>query len=413
MTSSPASHARYVARQPILDARQRVVAYELLFRAGLEEVFACDSPDMATSSVIADSFAVIGIEALTGGKPAFLNFTREALLQDFASLLPPDLVVVELLETIEPDDEVLGACRRLKANGYRIALDDFVWSDQFRPLLELADIVKVDFLVTRGQERAALARKLREFDVTLLAEKVELRSDFAAGIDAGYAWFQGFFFARPNTVIGRDVHGYLQSYVQILEVVNSPNCNLRDVEEVVRRDVSLCLKLLRVANSAAFGKRGRVESIHHALSMLGDQEVRKWVALLTLAGLAQGKPAELIRTTLVRARFCEEIADQFGLGARSTDLFLVGLFSLLDAVLDRPMQDVLAEIPLAKELADAVRFSTGPLAGPLLCAVAWERGDWNAIDLLLSDRSADGDALVDVYVRAVEWARACGEGLAR
>ncbi len=403
-----ASHARYVARQPILDAKERVVAYELLFRAGLENVYACDSADRASASVIADAFALFGIESLTGGKPAFLNFTREALLQDFASLLPPDFAVIELLETVTPDPEVVRACRRLKARGYRLALDDFTWGEDWAPLLELADIVKVDFLATRGEERIAMARRLRPFDVTLLAEKVEMRSDFEAGRGAGYTWFQGFFFERPNIVVGRDVQGYLHNYVRILQVVSAPDCDLREVEQVARRDVSLCLKLLRMANSAAFGKKGRVDSIQHALSMLGLSEVRKWIALLTLAGLAEGKPAELIRTTLVRARFCEEVAEGFGLEEHATDLFLVGLFSLLDALLDRPMKEVLAELPLADDIDDAVRRCGGPLGGPLACVIAWERGNWTAIDVALRDVPATGDALASAYLRAIEWARNCG-----
>lgn len=403
------SSARYIARQPVFDARQHVVGYELLFRGGEHELAATGSPEDMSRRVIADAFSLFGIQSLTHGKPAFLNFTRSALLADIASLLPPDHVIIELLETVTPDEEVVRACRNLKAHGFRIALDDFEWSESWAPVLELADIVKSDFRATLGDERRVLVRRLRRFGVTLLAEKVETRAEFEAAAQAGYEWFQGYFFARPATVTGRDLRGHRHHYEQILQLVSAPSCDLRAVEEAVKRDVSLSYKLLRVVNSASLSRQRRVDSIHQALALLGLDEVRKWVALLTLAGLSEGKPAELVRTALVRARFCEAIAGTFGAGERSTDLFLVGLFSLLDALVDRPMKSVLAEMPLSEDVAAAVRGCTGPLGGPLECAIAWERGAWEKLDAVLAPTSARSDELLDAWARAVAWADECGE----
>jgi EAL and modified HD-GYP domain-containing signal transduction protein len=400
-----ATDAKYVARQPILDAKQEVVAYELLFRSGLANVFECDSPDRASSSVIADAFLLFGLEELTGGKRAFLNFSRSLLVNDVAQLLPRELAVVELLETIEPDAEVIAACRRLKARGYTLALDDFTWSEAYGPLVELADVVKVDFLATRGAERRSLAQRLRRYGVTLLAEKVETREDFEEGLAAGYEWFQGFFFSRPNILIGRDVRAYKPHYLRILELVRSPDVNLREVERAARRDVSLCYKLLRYVNSASFARQKHVESIRHALSLVGLDEVRKWVALLTVAGMSEGKPSELIRTALVRARFCEELAGPFGLVEEETHLFLVGLFSLIDALIDRPLERVLQEIPLASHVVLALRDQTGPLAAPYRCVLAWERGDWAALDRLVADLPGRRSDIPKAYRCALEWAR--------
>jgi len=400
----PDAQAKYVARQPILDADLEVIGYELLFRSGLENVFDADSPDRASSAVIADAFLTFGLEALTGGKRAFFNFSRRFVVGDFAQLLPRDQAVIELLETIEPDAEVIAACRRLKARGYTLALDDFTWSDAYLPLVELADIVKVDFLVTRGEERVNLARRLRRFGSTLLAEKVETREDFEDGLAAGYQWFQGFFFSRPKIVVGQDVRAYKPHYLRILELIRIPDVDLREVERVVRRDVSLCYKLLRYVNSASFARQEHVHSISHALSLVGLEEVRKWVALLTIAGMSEGKPSELIRTALVRARFCEQLAKPFGLEDSQTELFLLGLFSLIDALLDRPLKKVLHEIPLADDVVLALRDRAGPLARPYRCMLAYERGHWAELDRLTAELPAHGTDIPKLYLGALEWA---------
>jgi len=397
--------ARYVARQAIVDAKQRVVGYELLFRDGTADFFRGESVLQATSSVIAQSFLTIGLDTLTSGRPAFVNFSRESLLRGFALLLPPAQLVVEVLETVTPDPEVVSACRGLKANGYAIALDDFEWSEARVPLVRLADIVKIDFLATRGAERRRVARMLRPFGVKLLAEKVETRADFRDALEAGFEWFQGFFFSRPSITGGRDLHGFERPYLQILEVVSSPHCDLRAVEGLVRRDLALTYKLMRRANSAVFGKRSEANSLRYALAWLGLDEVRKWVALLTLAGLAKGKPTHRIRSALLRARFCEEIAACFELGARSTDLFLTGLLSEVDALLDRPMSKILRELALAPDVADAIGSGRGVLAQPLRCAVAWERGDWPTIAALADELPARGDGLAEAFVCALEWTR--------
>jgi EAL and modified HD-GYP domain-containing signal transduction protein len=263
----------------------------------------------------------------------------------------------------------------------------------------------VDFLATRGEERRELARRLRRRGVVLLAEKVETREDFEDGLAAGYEWFQGFFFSRPKIVIGHDVRAYKPHLMRILEVVSTPLANLREVERAVQRDVSLCYKLLRYVNSASFARQEQVDSIRHALSLVGLEEVRKWVALLTVAGMSEDKPSELIRTALVRARFCEALARPFGLADAETSLFLLGLFSLIDALLDRPLARVLREIPLGKDIVRALREQAGPLAGPYRCVLAWERGDWAELDRLAQALPGGSEGIPEAHLAALEWAR--------
>ncbi|MBM4385756.1 MAG: HDOD domain-containing protein [Deltaproteobacteria bacterium] len=399
--------AKYVARQAILDRRQEAVAYEFLFRDGPVNAFRCDSISRATSSVIADSFLTIGLDSLTGGRPAFINFSHESLVQDLAYLLPPKLLVVEVLESVEPDAAAIDACRRLKSAGYTLALDDFEWSEAWRPLVEIADIVKIDFRATLGERRHAIAAQLRPFGLRLLAEKVETWEEFEDALAAGYDLFQGYLFSKPVIRTARDVRGFEHSHVQILRAVSSPDCDLKTLEELVRRDVALTYKIMRRVNSASFGVTRKTTSLRSALALLGVDEVRKWVALLVVAGLAKGSPTELVRVALLRAHFCEAAASCFEVGDRATDLFLAGLFSEIGTMLQRPLAEALDEIGLPKDLEAVLSGEDGPLASPLRCARAWERGDWDAIQKLAANSPSRGDSLPEAYAEALLWLREC------
>lgn len=397
------SWQRFVARQPIFDRNDRIVAYELLFRSGLETSFRCESVDRASSSVIADSLLVHGLDTITGGRRAFVNVTREVLLGDLATLLPREQVVIELLETVKPEPDVVDACLRLKRAGYTLALDDFVYGAQYEPLLELADIVKVDFLATLGDARVQLARTLSKRGIEMLAEKVESRADHQHGVDAGYVYFQGYYYARPEIVIGRDIQGSKLHTLQLLKAVNAPDPDLDALADEIQRDASLCYKLLRYVNSAMLGLRVSVHSIGHAIALLGLAEIRKWVSLLAMASLGADKPVALVASALERARFCELLAEPFGLESCKADLFLLGLFSRMDAILDRPLADVLTELPLDPDVRAALVESCGPLHPPYASVLAYEAGDWGAL------AHAAGDALremavADAYREAIAWA---------
>lgn len=394
---------RFVARQPIFDRADRIVAYELLFRAGFETSFRCESVDRASSSVIADSLLVHGLDAIAGGRRAFLNVTREVLLRDYATLLPRERVVIELLETVKPEPDVVDACLRLKRAGYTLALDDFVYGVEYEPLLELADIVKVDFLETHGDARVQLAQTLSRRGIELLAEKVESRADHQHGSAAGYVYFQGYYYARPELVIGRDIPGSKLHCLQLLKAVNAPDPDLDALADEIQRDASLCYKLLRYVNSAMLGLRVSVHSIGHAIAMLGLSEVRKWVSLLAMASLGADKPAALVTSALERARFCELLAEPFGLEAGQPDLFLLGLFSRMDAILDRPLADVLTELPLDPDVRSALLDSHGPLHPPYASVVAYEAGDWGALAHAAGDATREM-AVGDAYREALAWA---------
>lgn len=393
---------KFLARQPIFDRHGGALGYEILLRSSLNNYFQAQ-PGNDTSALIVDNYLLFGLEALTGGRKAFLNFTRDALVQDYAALLPNKHVVVELLENIEPDEEVLAACQRLKKAGYTIALDDFIFTENVASLTRYADIIKVDFLTTSHEEQNALARRFAPMGIKMLAEKVETREDVDRGIQLGYVYFQGYFFCKPQMMTKRDIPGLKLNYLRILKAINRSVIDLGEVEAILRQEPSLLYKLLRYMNSASFGLRSRVTSIRHALALLGENSLRKWTSVAAMVDLADDKPAELITTALVRARFCEQLARPMGLPRRETDLFLLGLMSVMDAVLDRRMDDVLSEIQLPDEVKAALLGETNKIRPALESAVAQEIGDWDSIRTCIDQMDFDAAQFPEAYLQAVQW----------
>lgn len=395
---------RYLARQPILDRAGSVFGYEILFRSGLENYFHLE-PGQDASARIVDNYLLFGLESLTGGRKAFINFTRDALIHDYAILLPSKHAVVEVLESIEPDEAVIAACQRLKKSGYMIALDDFMFAENAQVLTRFADIIKVDFLATSVETQKQMVRRFGPLGVKLLAEKVESREDAVRAMESGYHYFQGYFFCKPQMLQRRDVPGVKLNYLRILQAINRDPIDLAEVEGILRMEPSLLYKLLRYLNSASFGLRGRVTSIRHALALLGEQCLRKWTSVAALVDLAGDKPGELITTALVRARFCELLASPLCLPRRETDLFLLGLISVMDAVLDRNMSDILTEIQLPPEVKSALLGENNKLKPALDSVVAQERGDWEQVRNCVSLMEIDESKFPDAYFSAIQWVK--------
>ncbi len=395
---------RFVARQPIFDQHRRVYGYELLFRSGLENFFSHPDGDLASDAVI-DGFFLFGMEALTGGRRAFINCTRDVLLKGYASLLPKQRVALEILEDVTPDEEVINACRALKAAGYVIALDDFDDREVLRPLVDLADIIKVDFLAIKGEARRALVERFTPAGVRLLAEKVETHEDFKQAAEMGYAHIQGHFFARPEIVSGQDVPGFKLNYLRILQAILQPELNLAQMENIIKQDASLCFRLLRYLNSVLFGFREEIRSIRHALGLLGNEQVRKWASMVIASGMAQDKPSELVVNCLIRARFCEFLAEPIGLLSRSTDLFLMGLLSLMDAILDRPMASILDSIPVSPDIKTGLLGKEGIFHRAHTLVLACEGADWEALVEIAAKLKVSEETVSEGYFKSLEWSR--------
>ncbi|MFO7774679.1 MAG: HDOD domain-containing protein [Candidatus Hydrogenedentota bacterium] len=396
-------HQRFIARQPILNAKQEVYAYELLFRSSMENLFQATDGDTATSQLIADSFLLFGIESLIGRGKAFINITERLLLDGAANLLPKHNVVIELLETIEPREPVIDACRSLAANGYKLALDDFVFAPKYMPLIELAHIIKVDLLESSPTEVAALAKRLDGTGTVLLAEKVETQREFEQSKKAGCSLFQGFFFSKPVIISRKELPPHKHHYLRLLKEVNSPEMSYDNLANLVQSDVSLSLKLLQYINSSFFGVKQEIRSLQHALAYLGEEQIRKWATIMTLGQLAEDRPEELLRLALIRARFAELVAERSKLADRAGDLFLLGMFSLLDAMLGRPIRETTAELPIAEDLRGALCGEVNPLRAVLELIMSYEKGDWADVQQLASQSGIAEKDLAGIYASAIQY----------
>ena len=396
---------KFVARQAIFDPHQKVYAYELLFRSGMDNFFDASDPDQASTSVIVDSLLLMGMEKLTGGDRAFINCTRNVLIKGYAALLPKDKVVVEILESVEPDDEVVGACLRLKQAGFMLALDDFIYEERLEPLLPLIDFVKIDFRETTERDRRALVEKLSPRGIKMVAEKVETRSELQRASEMGYTYFQGYFFSKPEIVVAQDIPGYKLNYLRVLQAVNQPEINLVELENIIKLEASLTYKLLRYLNSAFFGFRTEIRSIHHALALLGEEELKKWASLIAMAAMGADKPPELVVSVIVRAVFCESLAPRIGMMNQSNDLFLLGMMSLIDTVLDRPLPEILEKMPISHEVKEALLGVENRFRDVYETVIAYEAADWRSFAEKARKLNLDEETVPDLYLKSVEWAK--------
>jgi EAL and modified HD-GYP domain-containing signal transduction protein len=395
----------FIARQPIFDRRQRVYAYELLFRSGLDNLFDHADPDEATAKVIAHSFSLLGMEALTAGRRGFINLTRNILVGEYFTLLPPEWFAPEILEDVEPDAGVLAVCQRLKRAGYLLVLDDFVYDERYLPLVEMADIIKVDFLATPPEVRRRMRRQLAPLGVRLLAEKVETPEAYREALEAGYHYFQGYFFSKPVVMVRREVAAFKVHLFRILQEINRQELDFRRLEDIIKRDASLTYKLLCYINSAFVGLRHKVTSLLHALVLLGEDEARKLISLIALTTMGKDKPEELAVLAAIRARFCESLAPLAGLAHRAQDLFLIGMFSLIDAIIDQALPDVLPTLPLADDVKAALLGEENRLRQVYEFALAYEQGAWARVAELMAQLGLPACAPPVLYRRAVTWSR--------
>jgi len=391
---------RFVARQPILDRAQKVFGYELLFRNGIEDYFNAD-PDLAARSML-DSSLLFGLNTLCHNSRAFVNCTREILLKDLITLLPPSQTVVEILETVEPEDRVTAACKRLKHSGYLIALDDFAPNDVRTPLCELADIIKIDIRATRAEERAGMLRRFGSTKCKMLAEKLETPHEFFQARDMGFTYFQGYFFCRPELVVGREVPANRLRYLRLLEMVSRPEIDLRELETLLKQEASICYRLLRYLNSPVFGFSLEIKSIRHAMAILGEREIRRWIRLVVTVSAAEQGCSELVLMALTRARFCELLSARL---RSKNDLFLMGLLSIMDAILQIDMTSLLAQVPVDHETKAALLGQPGSLRPLYQLMLAQESGEWDKSNELAKQLTFTDEQVGDTWWQALTWAQ--------
>ncbi|MFN8059108.1 MAG: HDOD domain-containing protein [Vicinamibacterales bacterium] len=396
----------FVARQPIFDKRKRVHAYELLFRRGFENAAGQIDRSVAAGEVLSRAILAFGLESLTGSKKAFLNFTAENVLSGAAQLVPRETGVIELLEGQAPTPELVGAMRLLQKQGYKLALDDFSYDPSLEPLIELAHYVKVSFRDSDAAMRDSLAKRLLPRGVMLLAEQVETREEYDEAVRLGYTYFQGYFFCRPEVMAKREIKATRLTSLRLLECIHRASLDYTMMEDIIKRDVALSHKLLRYLNSPWFAFRARIDSIRHGLVLLGERDVRRWVTLMALGGLGDTKPQELVVQSAVRARLCESLAPACGLVGHEFGLFLTGAFSLLEAMLDRPLAEALREVPLPSDVELALQNEPdNELRAVLDLVVAYEQGRWSDITTLAEAIGMNEEVVPPLFIDAVKWTR--------
>jgi EAL and modified HD-GYP domain-containing signal transduction protein len=399
-----------LACQPIFDARVQACGYELLYRTGSANAYlAGESTGMrSTATVIVNSLLNVGVDSLAGSKLAFINVDREMLLSGCLWALPHDRMVLEILETVEPDEKVIAACQEAKQKGFTLAMDDVTEQSQGNPLFSMVDIVKVDFRATSPAARKKMVSLYGRGKTIMLAEKVETEEEFREAVSWGYQYFQGYFLARPKMVTGSAIPTGAATLLRILSELAQEDVALNSLEKSIQPHVRLTYKLMRYLNSGAFAFRDPIRSLGHALALLGVDQLRKVLTLMILADIHGERPRELVVIALQRARMLEALGPRFNLPNRGASLFLMGMFSLLDAILRRPLSDVLSELNLEADIADALLGhgdSHSALRRLFALVIAYEQADWGTVEANAAFAHLDLDDLAKEHLLAQQWAR--------
>ena len=394
----------FVARQAIFNKRMEVTAYELLYRNENNYYCATDG-DFATSEVINNSFMSMDISNITFGKKAYINFTELLLKNKIPKLFKSDLIAVELLEEIKFDGNLLLLIKDLKKSGYTIVLDDFVFSDSFYLMEEFVDIIKIDLLGTDKETCKNIMAKVRNKNIKFLAEKVEDAQTYEWAKENGFSLFQGYFFCKPKIISFKDIPSQKLNILQLIGELNSNVPDFDKLAQIIEKDVALTLKLLRLLNSAAFGFINEIKSIKHALSLLGIDEIRNWVMLLSLRELGNDKPSELTKISILRAKFAELLIGATDLKGRSKEGFLLGLISTLDGFTDVPMENLIRNLPISQDIKKAVLGEKGDFYNILQFTLAYERGKWDDVNHFGKELNIKLNDTPKIFMDATNWCK--------
>lgn len=393
----------YLARQPIFNKKKEVVAYELLFRS--TEINAFDNSDStyATLHVIKNSFSLFGIESLVGNKKAFLNFDANLLKSGIIETFRTESVTVEVLETVELTEEVIESIKKIKGKGYEIALDDFEYDIKYEQIIDYIDYIKVDFLITKGTCRKDVISTLNNGKVKFIAEKVETQEEFNYALECGYSLFQGYFFCKPTVISTQELFTNKLNFLGVIEELNKESININKIEDLIKKDLGLSYKILKLINSASYGVRTEITSIRQAVVLIGASDLKRWLYVITLKSLSEGRPDAIVKTSLVRARFGELVADSTDLQLKAFDMFLTGMFSMIDGVINMPMDEIVKELPVSKNVKDTLNGLDNRSSHLLSLIKQYEKGNWDVMSENLALLKIPGEDLVLCYLKAVDW----------
>jgi len=388
-----------IGRQQIFDQKLQIFGYEILFRGNDFDLNHKDEATQATNQVITDTILEIGLNTLVGQHKAFINFTTQNILKKTPLHLPKDRIVIEVLENIEINSSVISNLKELSKLGYTIALDDFVFSDEWTPLVEFADIIKLDILEMGEVKTQNLIEQLKPYNVKLLAEKVETHAEFQYLRQMGFDYFQGFFFNKPDTVAGNRIDINKTAAIRLLTLINNPNVEFEELTKIISIDVGLSHKLLHYINSAFFAVPNKVKSINHAITYLGMKEIKRWTNILMLASLSN-KQEMVLQNALIRGKMCEQLANLVG-EKQADQFFLIGILSSLDSILNIPLDEALSQLSLVDNIVSAILHKQGLAGEALLCVINYEQ--WNISEMSFS--GLDQKIIGEAYIQSINWAK--------
>ncbi len=395
----------FLARQPIYNRKLSVFAYELLYRDKVSNQADVIDGNKATSDVIITALMDIGLENIVGEKLAFINMTRSFLVGELPLPLMKEQIVLEVLENEVPDEQLTSGLEGLVQSGYRVALNDFIYTPKFDRLLKIAEFVKLDVSILSDKDLESHVEILHKHNVKILAERVESQAKFEHCKNLGFDYFQGFFFCKPQVVIGKRVEGNRMIVLKLISELQNPSVSMDELENLIGRDATLAYHLLRYMNSAFYALRIKIESIKHALNLLGTEEVRKWASLMLMLRLSDNKPKELMLTGMMRAKMAELLAASDP-QAKAEQYFAVGLFSVLDALLDMSLQEVLDTLPLTEEMSSALSSHSGKMGEIVQNIKLYEQGNWDELMNLI-----DHSAYQKVYLQSIKWTSELGSSI--
>lgn len=391
----------YIARQPILDQEKQTVGYELLFRDGPQNTFPEIDPEQATSRLLSDHFLSTHYEAL-GDKLGFVNFPYQSLINRVPTLFPSGNLVVEILEDCAPTAELLEAVKEMAKLGYKIALDDFIPSKEWKAFLPYISIIKFDIRQVSIEKAAMFIMRLSGTNIEFIAEKVETYEEFEQAKSAGFQYFQGYFFSKPEMITRKSLEPSFMTVIQLLTEISKENINYAAIESLISKDVTLSYKLLSFVNASSI-VRTQIQSFKQALVYLGEDKLRKFISLVALASTQNSKPDYLYGLSIQRARYCELVGAKLSEKLESGQAFLTGMFSLLDSLLDRPLEQIVEEISVDDSVKAAIINHQGTLGDILALTVAYEKAEWNKVSEYCDKLTLDQDTLSECYDESVKW----------
>jgi EAL and modified HD-GYP domain-containing signal transduction protein len=391
----------YLARQPIFDRKMKVFGYELLYRKSINNFYEGRDHNQATADLINNAFLAMKFHELTEGSKAFINFPEELILKEIPLLLSSESVVIEILETVSITDKLIIACKKLKENGYKIALDDFVFNEDYLPLLEIADIIKVEFQSMSIKKQRDLILKYKK-NIKFVAEKVETREEYEAALKIGYDYFQGYFFSKPLIIKGREINTLKEKLIRMLIELNQEEVDYNKITKIVETDIGLTYKFLKIGNSVFFGAINEISSIRQVLVRLGEIEIKKWIYLLMFKEIERLENRELIKTCLIRAKFLELLAIKKHKNTRSIEYFMTGLFSSIDILLNRSMKEIVEELPLPIDVRLALLGEDNEIKRTLDRLMYYETFEWD--DMKKENLEFPIEDYMIIYIESLKWA---------